>query len=62
VATQQLSLSLRPRIQSNNVETDERGFIYLVDRAGTGLSVLKLSESVKTASKAENSSTESPDR
>jgi hypothetical protein len=30
-------------IQSNNVETDERGYIYLVDRAGTGLSVLKLS-------------------
>jgi hypothetical protein len=29
-------------IQTNNVETDERGFIYIVDRANTGLHVLKL--------------------
>jgi hypothetical protein len=29
-------------IQSNNVETDERGYIYVVDRANTGLHVLDL--------------------
>ena len=29
-------------IQSNNVETDERGYIYLVDRANTGLHILEL--------------------
>jgi hypothetical protein len=30
-------------IQTNNVEYDERGFIYIVDRANTGLHILKLS-------------------
>jgi hypothetical protein len=29
-------------IQSNNVETDDRGYIYVVDRANTGLHVLDL--------------------
>jgi hypothetical protein len=29
-------------IQSNNVETDERGYIYVVDRANTGLHILEL--------------------
>jgi len=29
-------------IQTNNVEVDERGLIYIVDRAGTGLHILKL--------------------
>jgi hypothetical protein len=29
-------------IQSNNVETDERGYIYVVDRANTGLDILEL--------------------
>jgi hypothetical protein len=29
-------------IQTNNVEVDERGFIYAVDRANTGLHILKL--------------------
>jgi hypothetical protein len=36
----------RPRcktaIQTNNVETDERGYIYIVDRANTGLHILEL--------------------
>ena len=32
----------RVAIQSNNVETDERGFIYVVDRANTGLHILRL--------------------
>ncbi len=30
-------------IQSNNVETDDRGYIYVVDRANTGLHILELS-------------------
>jgi hypothetical protein len=29
-------------IQTNNVETDERGFIYIVDRANTGLHILEV--------------------
>ena len=30
-------------IQTNNVETDERGYIYIVDRANTGMHILELS-------------------
>jgi hypothetical protein len=41
-----ITLNGEPRcktaIQSNNVETDERGYIYLVDRANTGLHILEL--------------------
>jgi hypothetical protein len=29
-------------IQSNNVETDDRGYIYVVDRANTGLHILEV--------------------
>jgi hypothetical protein len=29
-------------IQSNNVETDDRGYIYIVDRANTGLHIVEL--------------------
>jgi hypothetical protein len=29
-------------IQSNNVETDDRGYVYVVDRANTGMHVLEL--------------------
>jgi hypothetical protein len=29
-------------IQTNNVETDERGYVYAVDRANTGLHILEL--------------------
>jgi hypothetical protein len=29
-------------IQSNNVETDERGYVYVVDRANTGMHILEL--------------------
>jgi hypothetical protein len=29
-------------IQSNNVETDDRGYVYVVDRASTGLHVLEV--------------------
>jgi hypothetical protein len=34
-------------IQSNNVETDDRGYVYLVDRANTGLSILALTDAGK---------------
>src|SRR4051812_37976310 len=30
-------------IQSNNVETDDRGYVYVVDRANTGMHILELS-------------------
>ena len=29
-------------IQSNNVETDERGYVYVVDRTNTGLHILEM--------------------
>jgi hypothetical protein len=29
-------------IQTNNVEVDERGYIYLTDRANTGLHIVEL--------------------
>jgi hypothetical protein len=34
-------------IQTNNVETDERGHIYIVDRANTGLHILELTGSAR---------------
>jgi hypothetical protein len=30
-------------IQTNNVELDDRGYIYIVDRANTGMHILQLS-------------------
>src|SRR5262249_13024070 len=30
-------------IQTNNVETDDRGYVYIVDRANTGMHILELS-------------------
>jgi hypothetical protein len=36
-------------IQSNNVETDDRGFVYVVDRANTGMHILDLSPEAKKA-------------
>jgi hypothetical protein len=29
-------------IQTNNVEVDDRGYIYIVDRADTGMHILEL--------------------
>jgi hypothetical protein len=29
-------------VHTNNVEVDERGYIYIVDRAGAGLHILEL--------------------
>ncbi len=36
-------------IQSNNVETDDRGYIYVVDRANTGLHILELTGEARAA-------------
>ena len=32
-------------IQTNNVEVDDRGYIYIVDRANTGMHILRLTGS-----------------
>lgn len=34
-------------IQTNNVEVDERGYFYIVDRAGTGMHILELTGEAK---------------
>ena len=31
-------------IQTNNVDVDDRGYIYIVDRANTGMHILELSQ------------------
>ena len=36
-------------IQSNNVETDDRGYIYVVDRANTGLHILEVTGEARAA-------------
>src|SRR5215217_137716 len=36
-------------IQTNNVETDARGYIYIVDRANTGMHILELGGEARTA-------------
>jgi len=36
-------------IQTNNVELDDRGLIYIADRAGTGLHILKLTGAAREA-------------
>jgi hypothetical protein len=36
-------------IQTNNVETDDRGYIYIVDRANTGLHILELTGAARGA-------------
>ena len=38
-------------IQTNNVEVDERGYIYIVDRADTGMHILELSGDARAAAK-----------
>lgn len=35
-------LDCPPSIQTNNVDTDERGYVYIVDRANTGAHILQL--------------------
>lgn len=39
----------RPATQTNNVEVDERGTIYIVDRAGSGMHILRLTDEGKKA-------------
>jgi hypothetical protein len=34
-------------IQTNNVDVDERGYVYIVDRANTGLHILELTEAAR---------------
>jgi hypothetical protein len=34
-------------IQTNNVETDDRGYIYIVDRANTGMHILALTDEAR---------------
>ena len=36
-------------IQSNNVDIDDRGYIYVVDRANTGMHILELTDEAKKA-------------
>jgi hypothetical protein len=36
-------------IQTNNVETDDRGYIYIVDRANTGMHILELTGDARAA-------------
>jgi len=38
----------RKAIQTNNVEVDERGYIYIVDRANTGMHILSLTGSARS--------------
>jgi hypothetical protein len=35
-------------IQSNNVEVDDRGYVYVVDRADTGLHILELTGAARS--------------
>ena len=36
-------------IQTNNVEADDRGYIYIVDRANTGMHILQLTGEARKA-------------
>ena len=36
-------------IQTNNAETDDRGYIYIVDRANTGMHILRLTGEARAA-------------
>ena len=36
------AVSKKRAIQTNNVEVDDRGYIYIVDRANTGMHILQL--------------------
>jgi hypothetical protein len=38
-------------IQTNNVDVDDRGYIYIVDRADTGLHILELSGEARKAAR-----------
>jgi len=36
-------------IQTNNVDVDDRGYIYIVDRANTGMHILELTGEARRA-------------
>ena len=36
-------------IQTNNVDVDDRGYIYIVDRANTGLHIIELGGEARKA-------------
>ena len=38
-------------IQTNNLEVDDRGYVYAVDRANTGLHIVELTGSARAAAK-----------
>ena len=38
-------------IQTNNVEVDDRGYIYIVDRANTGMHILELTGEARKVAK-----------
>jgi hypothetical protein len=38
-------------IQTNNVEVDERGYVYLADRADTGLHIVELTGAARGISR-----------
>jgi hypothetical protein len=38
----------RIAIQTNNVEVDDRGYIYIVDRANTGMHILELTGAARS--------------
>ena len=40
--------SCKIAIQSNNPEVDDRGYIYVVDRANTGMHILELTGAART--------------
>ena len=50
--------STRRAIQTNNVEVDERGYIYIVDRANTGMHILELTGSARNIANWKAVSTE----
>ena len=43
--------SCKVAIQTNNVDVDDRGYIYIVDRANTGMHILELSGEARKAAK-----------
>ena len=44
--------SCKIAIQTNNVETDDRGYIYIVDRANTGMHILELTGEARAVATA----------
>jgi len=43
-------------IQTNNVEVDDRGYIYIVDRANTGMHILEVTGAARRLANFSDSS------